>query len=607
VNRLRLTADQFHDLAAGYGDPAGVSVLTAGQVSRRMLLVGAVVAQADARGLRRAARLDEAVDLLTAARRRAPERVRWVLGHPYLAAWAHRCLRLLDSPGTAPVLPDLAHLHAVAAAAATRAGLPFEVVLPARDGVLALPTLGAAYGLGDGPVRVTGGADGLVLAGAAGRVGVPDPAAVEPLCADVPDPAGGGTGWAARRVVDLPGLSLTVEDVDPYRDCYPWPPRRRLTGVEAARLAGLLAGAWRVVDADHPRHARVIRVALRSVVPVTGPDGGDRAVSAASRLAYGSVAVSVPEDPVTLALLLVHEVQHMKLGGLLDLVPLHRDDGVARHHAPWRADPRPVEALLQGTYAHLGVADFWRVRRRHEQGPAARRADFEYAYWSTQAARAAHTLRGCETLTDRGRVFVDGMLSTLDGWRDEPVPAGVAGVVRELTTASAVRWRLANLRPGNDTVAALVGAWEQGRPAAVPDGAPAVAAAPAGPAVPGVLAGLLRDRLLDGDGAGHAGADRAYLAGDLVAAVAGFRDRLVTDPADDEAWAGLTLALSAAGHPGAACLIARPELVRAVYAGLAGRGHRPEPAEVARWLTTHPSSPPAHSAPGCRTPRGPLG
>ncbi|MFC7484659.1 HEXXH motif-containing putative peptide modification protein [Luedemannella flava] len=62
-----------------------------------------------------------------------------------------------------------------------------------------------------------------------------------------------------------------------------------------------------------------------------------------------------------MALLLIHEQQHMTLGAVYDLVPLCVTNGEARHDAPWRLDPRPVPALLQGTFAHLGVTDFWRV------------------------------------------------------------------------------------------------------------------------------------------------------------------------------------------------------------------------------------------------------
>lgn len=51
------------------------------------------------------------------------------------------------------------------------------------------------------------------------------------------------------------------------------------------------------------------------------PDGTE--VSSAARRAFGAVAASLPDDPVLLALTLVHEFLHVQLGALLDLLPLH--------------------------------------------------------------------------------------------------------------------------------------------------------------------------------------------------------------------------------------------------------------------------------------------
>jgi uncharacterized protein len=81
--------------------------------------------------------------------------------------------------------------------------------------------------------------------------------------------------------------------------------------------------------------------------------------------------VALPEDGETLALLLIHEFQHVKPGAMLDLFELCDPVAAGRlFYAPWRDDPRPVEALLQGTYAHVGVTDYWRARRHRAEGPS---------------------------------------------------------------------------------------------------------------------------------------------------------------------------------------------------------------------------------------------
>ncbi|MEV1285603.1 HEXXH motif domain-containing protein [Micromonospora sp. NPDC049679] len=586
---LRLTVPQFAGVAAGYGDPGTIAVLTAGQLSRRRLLIRAVADQARARGLGERAGIEAALRLLATAERRAPAAATAVIGHPYVAVWAQRCLRLLTR--SAPDGADLPHLTSIAAAAAARAGVQFTLTVPARDGAVGLPTLGTAHGLGKGPVRVQGADEALIFTGPAARVRVPAPLAVE-----VP-------GWAPRRDVPLDGFSLAIEDVDFYRDCYPWRPRGRLSTEDARRLGDLLGEAWQLIVADHPAHAQAMRDALRSVVPVNPAKAGGM-VSAAARSSYGSVATSIPADPAAMALLLIHEFQHMKLGGLLDLVPLHHSDGTARHCAPWRADPRPAEALLQGTYAHLGVADFWRRHRHRATGRQRRLAEFEFGYWRAQSARAARTLGESGELTVEGAEFVGGLSETLRRWADEPTDGAVRHGVPELIAAATVRWRLTNLRPTDAETDRLHAAWSRRvDPVADPRASDVTGGATAGPAVATGLAALIRQRMID-PGAGRPDtepdpADAAYLAGEFAKATEGYAERIARDPGDDDAWVGLALAMAAAAHAGAGAMSTMPATVRALYARIRqtgppapaptpqpGAAQGAGPVEVAGWLAS---------------------
>ena len=72
------------------------------------------------------------------------------------------------------------------------------------------------------------------------------------------------------------------------------------------------------------------------------------------------MAVTAVPDDATLAVLLVHEVQHLKLSAVLDVCDLFDRDDTRTLGVPWRDDPRPVEGVLHGVYAHLAVADVWR-------------------------------------------------------------------------------------------------------------------------------------------------------------------------------------------------------------------------------------------------------
>jgi len=106
---------------------------------------------------------------------------------------------------------------------------------------------------------------------------------------------------------------------------------------------------------------------------------------------------------------LVHELQHVKLGALLELCDLYDRNNLTTVSVPWRADPRPMEGALHGLYAHLAVADLWRRRR----GAEAERTFDRYRAW---VASAAGTLSGTAALTRAGERFVAGVRATVDGW-----------------------------------------------------------------------------------------------------------------------------------------------------------------------------------------------
>ncbi|MEV1332237.1 HEXXH motif-containing putative peptide modification protein [Micromonospora costi] len=567
-------------LAGGHGDPAALDVLHAGQSGRRRLLTVAAARAAGADPL-----VLRSLALLTDAERADPAAVARVLAHPPVTGWARAAL----GGGV-----DTGYLAALSAAAATRAGLTFELTLPCPDGVLVLPTIGGATGLAGGAVTVRAAAGAVSVA--AGHQSAPVGADGVPSTAD-------GHGWLAARSVTLTtpdwAREVVVDDQDPWRHRYHRPPAPRLDEATAGRLVRLTAQAWEWIVAHLPAHADGLRVLLHSLVPLRAPASGNP-VSATSRDALGAIALSVPADAPTLALLLVHELQHTKLGALLDLLPLHGDGGPARYRAPWRLDPRPVGALLQGAYAHLGVAEVWRCRLR--EGLA---AEFEYAYWREQTHRAIVQLAGSPELTAAGRAFVAGMAATVRRWRDpadSAVDRRVEAAVRDVADGGAVRWALANLTPDPDEVDRLARAWRRGRSRPLGGPAAEVTAAPARPALPGdrgpeaaVRGRLLRAAARSG-GPRHANAgdgpsgperdDLAYAAGDPARALAGYRRRLAADPDDVDAWVGLALAARRTGRPAVTgALTGRADLARALCRALAGA----DPLAVAAWLADAPA------------------
>ncbi len=561
--RYRLTANQFRDLGSGYGDDSALEVLSSAQLSKRLLLLQWIRTELATPGDA------DAWDLLDAATASRPEAIRAVLAHPFVGTWAASHMRghaSTQGNGGSPV--------ALAAAAGVAAGRDFDVRIPLQSGEVLLPGLGLAYGLGRGAAKVRHTAGQLTISGPDRTVSVP----VE----NSPDKQ----FWCPYRYIRVGGSDhlVAVDDIDPHRSCFRLPLADRLPPDAYARLRDTLRGAWALVESRYPDYLPTLRHCLRSVVPLAAPGPGS--ISATAHSAFGAIATSLQDNAPGLAHLLIHEAQHSKLGALLDLVDLVDPADTSVHHAPWRADPRPLTALLHGAYAHTGVADFWRVHRRHVTGEAGRVARFEFAYWLEQTQRAVETLARAEGLTEHGTRLVAHLGRTLDGLRREPLDLPTATGVAELATAVAVGWRLRYHRVSDGELADLVRSWRSGAPCP-PIGSAVVAMDPAGgPARLDGIASMLRHQLsgIPVAGTPHTQSG-ALLRADPGAAAAGFQAALDADLDDSEAWTGLALCLARGGSAEAATAIAqRPELVRAVLAGL--RGDVADAAAVAGWLAS---------------------
>src|SRR5690606_12147834 len=136
------------------------------------------------------------------------------------------------------------------------------------------------------------------------------------------------------------------------------------------------------------------------------------------RHAFGAVAIALPADPAVLALLLLHEFQHVKMGAVLDILDLYDESDERLFYAPWRNDLRPLEGLLQGAYAHIAVTDFWRVRRYVDP----ERGDVQFARWRSDTAGGVEALEESGSMKQIGNSFVAGVREPIAPWLAEPVP-----------------------------------------------------------------------------------------------------------------------------------------------------------------------------------------
>ena len=331
-----------------------------------------------------------------------------------------------DQTGAASRLAaDLGHLGAIAAAAAIKAGTNAAVTIPVVDNAIHLPTLGRlVVGIDE-----ENSAPGVAFRKASVEIisksneaviqlnGNCWTLAITSLLSGDATPAASASNrtsshWQPVRRLTAPGICVALEDTDPYRDCHQWPALPRLTDSEYSRWQEQFQGAWQEIEATHAAYAPALAAGLNTLMPLApAKEGSD--VSATARHAFGAVAVAMPADPAVLALLLIHEFQHVKLGAVLDLYDLYDRADDRLFYAPWRDDKRPLEGLLQGTYAHLAVTEFWRARQRVTSGPMATAARERFLHWRAHTRDAIDTLIDSGSLTPLGVRFVDEMRSSV--------------------------------------------------------------------------------------------------------------------------------------------------------------------------------------------------
>lgn len=427
-----IASRDFRALAAGPGGSAALVSLCGAQRSLLRGLLGAVYQGAmSSSAISAAVRAEtrSAWSVLATLDFEQPGAVDTTLGHPYIRAWAVRCLerfrftvlprdREHQGPSARDLHADLGHLGAIAAATAVHGRMGAAVTIPVMNGAVHLPTLGRL---------VLGAEEETSQAGSqpkSARVNVISNAVIiqvgescwsldltgllsgEPCATAVPGNTRSGE-WQPRRVLRGEGFWVALEDTDPYRDCHQWPTAPRLTDAEAAHWQHQFQAAWQEIEREHPEYAPSLTAGLTTLTPLLAAPGGQE-VSAASRNAFGAVAIALPADAQALARLLICDFQHVKLGALLDLCDLYDLADDRLFPAPW-GEKEQVEGLLQGTYEHLALTDFWRERQRFSDGPAAYTVGRCFERWRSYTVEATETLLGSGALTPIGTSFVQEM------------------------------------------------------------------------------------------------------------------------------------------------------------------------------------------------------
>jgi uncharacterized protein len=422
----RMPPDLLAAMAAGGGGQEAARILSATQRSKHALLLRGVVMVSAATGHAEAALAEHGYDLLGNVGRRDPGTVAALIRHPSVGAWAYRTVLGLGN-GSVMNGATPGGLTAVAAAAAVRAGVPAEIEVPLTDGLLMLPSLGAATFSGDSQ----GGLATVRVTPCRAEVTTSDCRVVIPADHRMASP-----GWRPLRPLLTAPIELLADDLDPFR--MPADPRLALPA-DLGSWGPVFQQAWTLLDRHHPDVAADVAALITVIVPLAQPAEGQ--ISSSSPETSGAIALSEPTDACTLACTLAHEVQHVKLSALQDMVQLMLDDDDRRFYAPWREDPRPASGLLQGAYAYLGVTGFWRRQRQLDTGMD---AHTQFARWRAAAATATSTLRSSGLLAPAGQDFASAMAATLATWQDEPVPEPARQRAAEENTRHLARWESAH-------------------------------------------------------------------------------------------------------------------------------------------------------------------
>lgn len=439
----RLSRAALSALAGGTTSEAAVDSLVFGRRSRDLIVLRAMVDAATEVRHPEAALAATSLAWLAAAERTAPAAVTTVLHYPAVASWALTTLRRLRAGDHVAATPGW--LAAVAAAAAVRGTLRADLELTCGEqGTVRLPSLGTAQidgaGCADGVVRLRCGPAGAELLAGAERIPVPaDPHRVHGRWAGLPLLS--VTGVGGRR------LQLLMDVLEDREDGSEFAVGDLRSEPVVRAWHGRLTDAWQIMTRGHTALAAEIRSLITVLAPLWVRSGS---ASATPNDAFGCVALSLPSDGTSFALTLAHEVQHVKLTALLDLLSLVDLDSTQLFYAPWRDDPRPAVGLLHGVYAHLGVAGFWlRQLRRPAHGGTGefvdgladrRHAEIEFARWRAAAHDTGQALLVSGLLTRNGRYFVSGMLDVLRSWTVHPVSSQSAAVAAELNARHRATW-----------------------------------------------------------------------------------------------------------------------------------------------------------------------
>lgn len=452
---IAFSPDELLVLGTGSYTSTQLAKLCLGQRSKRNLQIAASISLAGSRSVNPIdrSRLNELVTMFEKLDRTAPQALERAIMYPLTGPRIALMLStLLESDDGDSFLASIDTFARIVLSAAIFAEETFEADIPVGVGnVVLFPELGGALFLNadEGSyVHASVSAGACVVTTSSGSVLLEfDQTLISVIVSNKAE-------WRlfSRLVAEADGISssLEVNDVDPF-GLYGYAngfPLQILSDETVNEWQEIYQSTWRFLVHHHRSQAIAMSTVLHLVVPQVLPAGFKPTTSATVSESFGSLITAKPVDAASCGETLIHEFHHAKLSAIMDIQQLCSEDSRRLYYAPWREDARPLNGLLQGAYAFMGIATYWNVVRKFSVNETARsRGEYQVAVLRDQVAIALEQVISDErSLSSDGQHFVNGMAKQLAVLQDEKISSHVMQEAKRLNETVFATWKQRNHR-----------------------------------------------------------------------------------------------------------------------------------------------------------------
>jgi hypothetical protein len=256
-------------------------------------------------------------------------------------------------------------------------------------------------------LRGAGSIEATVVLGSGGRARIPTDGRVlqGPPGRSLRVRVDGGELRTHARAARMAG---PFEVVDGDAEAGAVPTVQPLSGGSLTEIVGPLERGARCLSETAPALAEEIGALAPALVGVAGATDVSHSASLAE--ARGCVWLTPVVRPLVVAETLIHEASHLKFFLVEDVAPMVTEPDLPRFEVPWRADRRPLRAVLMGLHAWVRVLTWLDGLAT---GPRAQAACERAAVLRLAATAAAEVVEGADGLTLAGEALVSSLCQDL--------------------------------------------------------------------------------------------------------------------------------------------------------------------------------------------------